>query len=451
MEVTVVDNGEGTLVPQVSYKVNGSEKDRADFTNEYVPTPIKYTPHVLKTLTGDALPEVNGEEESNANSKDFTFTLTKGTFSPEDGAVMPSNSECTKTITINKGTDAPASGTATFGEIIFKKAGTYTFTIRETNENDTGVIYDEEPWTLTVTVSDDGKGVLSKQVTYSKQSSGSGQTQETGPAQPTVITDAEKASFTNEYHPVETQEVLKVSKAVTGIVALPNPDGQKFKFQLSLVSGDEDYVTMPAGAGAEVEITVPAVGENHRREGQFGSITFRKAGRYVFEINEISGIIPGYNLMTGATRYALVEVVDKAGQLESNVTYYSTNPENPDRGTTEDGDAGITRSNAGGEISANIDSDASRFTNEYSVTETSFTPKVYKTLTGDKPKVLRNFTFNIEKQSGDDTGVIMPENRTATVLNGSGSGVFETIRFTKADSYTFKITESIPAEAVDKK
>ena len=451
VEVTVVDNGEGTLVPQVSYIVNGSEKDRADFTNEYVPTPIKYTPHVLKTLTGDALPEVNGEEESNANSKDFTFTLTKGTFSPEDGAVMPSNSECTKTITINKGTDAPASGTATFGEIIFKKAGTYTFTIRETNENDTGVIYDEEPWTLTVTVSDDGKGVLSKQVTYSKQSSGSGQTQETGPAQPTVITDAEKASFTNEYHPVETQEVLKVSKAVTGIVALPNPDGQKFKFQLSLVSGDEDYVTMPAGAGAEVEITVPAVGENHRREGQFGSITFRKAGRYVFEINEISGIIPGYNLMTGATRYALVEVVDKAGQLESNVTYYSTNPENPDRGTTEDGDAGITRSNAGGEISANIDSDASRFTNEYSVTETSFTPKVYKTLTGDKPKVLRNFTFNIEKQSGDDTGVIMPENRTATVLNGSGSGVFETIRFTKADSYTFKITESIPAEAVDKK
>ena len=406
VEVTVTDLGDGTLGVTPTYKNGNATVNSADFTNSYVPTQIKYAPMVGKTLTGDALPKSGTTD----GSKTFTFTLKKGIFTPDDGAEMPTEADCTKTITLTKGTaDTDAYGETKFGEITFKKAGTYTFTINETKGNDKGIQYDEAVWTLTVTVTDDGNGNLSKTVTYSK---------------PDTEPNSDKASFTNKYQPIEGTAQLSVSKAVEGASI---PKKQKFTFVLSLNGNNDGSVVLPATT--QKEITISKSGEENRQMVTFDPITFKKAGEYTFKIEEINDLPDGYTSTIPLTRYAKVVVTDKNGELEADVTYYLSDPENPDDG--------------------NI---ASRFTNEYKTTDTTFTPVISKSLEGDIPGGTQTFTFQIKKNSDDDEGVSMSSSVATVTYNretGEKSASFEPITFTKAGTYTFDIWEVIPEDAVD--
>lgn len=106
--------------------------DQATFVNNYDPQFAVYAPVVRKQITGDA-PE--GKET-------FRFVMTLMTQNPVNAVFMPENTEIT----------VEGAGIGTFGEIRFRSAGIYTFTIVERQESAKGYTYDARTWTLTVKV-----------------------------------------------------------------------------------------------------------------------------------------------------------------------------------------------------------------------------------------------------------------------------------------------------------
>lgn len=399
VEVTVEDNGDGTLDSHATYKVGDTTTNQADFTNIYEPTPITYKPYISKTLTGHELP-VNTE---NKKEKTFTFSLSKGSCNPEDGVRMPSTG--TLEIPITKESNADASVVKSFGDITFTKAGTYSFTINEVKTNEVGVTYDETIWTVTVKVTDDKEGNLTKTVTYTNNKS----------QQAVTITD-DTIPFTNNYQPTSIEVPLSVSKAVEG-ANMPKP--QTFTFKLSMNGQNDGSVNIPQ-EGITKEVTVSQTGEEHRETVRFNPITFTKAGTYTFKIEETATLPDGYTMPT-PTRYVQVVVSDNNGALQSSVTYYMSNP------GVLDGD-----------------NTASRFTNNYQTVDVDFAPKVVKTLNGDIPAGTKEFQFKIENISGDKTGFSITNADCVvgyTQTTGNKEAYFEPITFTKAGEYKFRIEE----------
>ena len=142
VKVTVTDNGDGTL----SYTL---DSEKVSFTNTYNVVPVTAQIPVEKILeVGEGLSAPDITEA-------FTFTLTA-----VDGTPMPEVTEHT-----NPDADG---GDMTFGDITYTKPGTYTYKVTEIGEID-GVTNDADATTgnktVTVTVSDDGSGQLTAEVT----------------------------------------------------------------------------------------------------------------------------------------------------------------------------------------------------------------------------------------------------------------------------------------------
>ena len=390
--VDVKDAGDGTLTATPTYPEGG-----VAFVNDYKPTPISYAPAVEKTLTGHKLPDGEG--------KDFTFTLTPDKDNP-DGATLPQ--ETTLTIPISgKTSDAAVTATKAFGEITFSKAGTYMFTIKETAGTESYYSYDTAEWTLTVVVNDDGRGHLSRVVSY--KSSVEGTTANNG-----------AAKFSNEYHPNPATATLTVSKTVEGQELPDDPDYKTFTFTMSMSEDTVPGVTMPENKTATVTVTETGEAET----ADFDEITFTKAGTYVFRITEDTENLPeGYDKDRVEERRARVVVVDDNGSLKvDSITYYLTTPDDPD--DTQN---------------------ASDFTNYYDTAHTGFAPKVSKTLTGDTPPGEKEFTFKLKADENNPEGATLPDPAQTSVIYekriGGASASFNAITFEKAGTFTFTITE----------
>ena len=134
VEVTieVTDDGHGALKATVSY-----DNDERHFENTYKAANAKANLEVTKKLTGREL-----------KADEFEFTLTD-----QDGNVK-------ETVKNDK------DGNVKFSELEFDKAGTYTYKIAEKAGTATGIQYDTKTITATVTVADNGKGVLEATVAY---------------------------------------------------------------------------------------------------------------------------------------------------------------------------------------------------------------------------------------------------------------------------------------------
>lgn len=138
-----VSKGEGAnLKAEITsvVKVGSDETDLAiGFTNVYEPDPTGLVISGKKTLAGRALKE-----------SEFAFILSN-----ENGQIA-------------RVTNA-ANGNFLFDEIEFTEKGTYVYTVREDlSQKLANVIYDESVFTVTVDVTDDGQGNLSKAVTLKK-------------------------------------------------------------------------------------------------------------------------------------------------------------------------------------------------------------------------------------------------------------------------------------------
>lgn len=391
--VDVEDAGDGTLTATPTYPKGG-----VAFVNDYKPTPTSYAPAVEKTLTGHRLPDGEG--------KDFTFTLTPDKDNPE-GATLPK--ETTLTIPISgKTSDAAVTATKAFGNITFSKAGTYKFTIKETAGTESYYSYDTAEWTLTVVVNDDGLGTLST-TTVSYKSNVEGTAANNG-----------AAKFSNEYHPNPATATLTVSKTVEGQELPDDPDYKTFTFTMSMSEDTVPGVTMPENKTATVTVTETGEAETE----DFDEITFTKAGTYVFRITEDTENLPeGYDKDRVPARRARVVVEDDNGSLKVNsITYYLTNPNDPD--DTQN---------------------ASDFTNYYDTADTGFAPKVNKTLTGDTPPGEKEFTFKLKADENNPEGATLPDPAQTTVTYekriGDAKAGFGDITFEKAGTFKFTITE----------
>ncbi len=240
---SVVDNGMGQY--SIGTTVTGLD-DSATFVNAYsttdftgVPTGMEFS----KQLTGIAWP---------ANAT-FEFTI-KGV---GENVPMPENT----TVTVSK----PASGDTAkfdFGNITYTKAGTYVYTITETEGTMKGVTYDLQPATVTVKVTDNGKGQLEAKAS------------------------ADKTAFVNAYSTTDFKGVptgMEFSKQLTGIAW---PASETFEFT---ITGVGDNVPMPENT--KVTVSKPASGDTAKFD--FGNITYTKAGTYEYEITETTGSMPG--------------------------------------------------------------------------------------------------------------------------------------------------------------
>lgn len=94
-------------------------------------------------------------------------------------------------------------------------------------------------------------------------------------------------------------------------------DADEFTFEASLVSGDRDAQSMPK---TNVTLTKSdADGQGHAAI-DFGTITYTKAGTYVYEVFEKDGGASGIAYSTNRARITVEVTVDKAGVLSASVT-----------------------------------------------------------------------------------------------------------------------------------
>ena len=241
--VTVVDNGDGTLMATAVYGDAGNE-----FVNTYTAAPVEASLVGKKNLQvpdGLAPADITGK---------FTFTVTG-----EEGAPMPANASVTN----------DAKGKVDFGKITFtlddlnkalgkkpeKREHTFTYTVTESGEV-AGVTNDVEPSrTVSFTVTDDGKGNLS----VSRNPDGNA-----------------AFTFTNTYN------VTPVETSVTGQIAatkvLTGRDMAEGEFSFELVEGE----------GKDVKVV--ATGKN-AADGKItmSPIEYTKAGTHAYTLREVKG------------------------------------------------------------------------------------------------------------------------------------------------------------------
>lgn len=144
IETTITDNGDGTL--SVTHVLKGTEP--AEFKNTYSVTPLDAELDFGLSKAIDGRDWTDGDE--------FSFTIT----APE-GVPLPDPA----TVTVSKGDAEDGIAAIKFGKIHFAAAGTYKYEIRENAGSTVGMTYDAHVATAEVTVTENGDGSLTANVT----------------------------------------------------------------------------------------------------------------------------------------------------------------------------------------------------------------------------------------------------------------------------------------------
>ena len=144
IETAITDNGDGTL--KAEHVLKGDKP--ATFENTYSVDPLD------ADLDFGLSKAINGREWTDADKFSFTITAPEGTPLPDPA-----------TVTVSKKDAKDGIAAIKFGEIRYTAAGTYKYEIRENKGSAAGMTYDEHIATVGVTVTDNGKGVLTANVT----------------------------------------------------------------------------------------------------------------------------------------------------------------------------------------------------------------------------------------------------------------------------------------------
>lgn len=416
VEVTVEDVGGELEVTGTKYYTStdstGVTTGNAAFTNRYNTEDTVFTPEIKKIFTGDVP----------TGKKTFTFTLTRG--DSKDGVQMPGTDPDAESITTSVTYDSNIGDIiGQFDQITFTKAGEYTFNITEVSDGtDDGYTYDGSTWTLTVKVEDQNSKLKVTEHKYTKAGSPDS-------------TSTEYATFTNTYDLIPTDFAPKVTKTIEG-AAVPDDIEAIFTFELTNV-GETDGVDLKEGATKTLEVSTKDMEDGSINAEFADRLHFTKAGTYTFQIAETAGNQNGYTYDDSVWNLT-VTVEDKGGYLEvTDKTYAKANvATGQDDGENED---------------------HATFTNTYSVTPDTFTPQVEKQFSDDSVTrpTAKDFTFKLTADEQNPAGgaftgydettgsgtALEGANTIETKVNGSGTGAFDTITFTKAGTYKFRIQE----------
>ena len=342
---TITDNGDGTLKAEHVLK----DATAATFKNTYSVTPID------AELDFGLSKAVDGRAWTDSDEFSFTITAAEGTPLPDPA-----------TVTVNKKDAKDGIAAINFGKIRYTAAGTYKYEIRENAGNAAGMTYDGHVATAEVTVTENGEGVLTANVT--KKESG---------------------RFTNTYRTELDYAAaggLKLSKTLSG---RPMTEGQ---FTFTVTPADEaSAIALGLHEGANVykspataEATVGLIDILAGHEVKF---TQADAGKtFTYTVAEKNDGQPGYTYDDAERTVTIAIADDGAGTLTANTTVTG----NPDKGTP------VTEYKTG---AAAVESAVVPFVNSYSATTDAPGGAVAqvvatKTLTG-RPLADGEFYFGI--------------------------------------------------------
>ena len=281
IETTITDNGDGTLSATHVLK----DVKVAEFKNTYSVTPLD------TELDFGLSKAIDGRDWTDADKFSFTISAAEGTDAP-----LPDPA----TVTVSKKDAKDGIAAINFGEIRYTAAGTYKYEIRENAGNAAGMTYDGHVATAEVTVTENGEGKLTANVT--KKESG---------------------RFTNTYRTELDYAAaggLKLSKALSG---RPMTEGQ-FTFTVTPAdAASANALGLHEGANvykspAATEGTVGLIDILAGKEVKFTQADAGKTFKYtVAETNEHK---PGYTYDDAVRTVTIAVTDDGAGTITATTT-----------------------------------------------------------------------------------------------------------------------------------
>lgn len=279
IETTITDNGDGTL--EAKHVLKGTEP--AEFKNSYSVTPI------YAELDFDLSKAVDGRGWTDADKFSFTITAAEGTPLPDPA-----------TVTVSKKDAEDGIAAIKFGKIRYTAAGTYKYEIRENAGSAAGMKYDDHVATAEVTVTEDGEGNLTANVT--KKESG---------------------RFTNTYHSELNYTAaggLKLSKTLSGrpmtegqFTFTVTPAGEASANALGLHEGANTFKSPAAAEGTVGLIDILA--------GKTVMFTQADAGKtFTYTVAEKNDGKPGYIYDTAERTVTIAIADDGAGTITATTT-----------------------------------------------------------------------------------------------------------------------------------
>lgn len=280
IETTITDKGDGTL--EAKHVLTDGVK-AATFENAYSVTPLD------TELDFDLSKAIDGRDWTDADKFSFTVTAPEGTPLPDPA-----------TVTVNKKDAKDGIAAIKFGKIHYTAAGTYKYEIRENAGNAAGMTYDGHVATAEVTVTENGEGVLTANVT--KKESG---------------------RFTNTYRTELDYAAaggLKLSKSLSG---RPMTEGQ---FTFTVKPADEasaNALGLLPGANnfqspATAEATVGLIDILAGHEVKFTQADAGKTFKYT--VAEKNDGQPGYTYDDAVRTVTIAIADDTAGTLTATTT-----------------------------------------------------------------------------------------------------------------------------------
>lgn len=347
IQTTITDNGDGTL--KAEHVLTGDEP--AEFKNSYSVTPID------EELDFDLSKAIDGRDWTDSDKFSFTITASEGTPLPDPA-----------TVTVNKHDAKDGIAAVKFGKIRYTAAGTYTYEIRENAGNAAGMAYDGHVATAEVTVTEDGEGKLTANVTKK-----------------------ENGRFTNTYRTELNYTAaggLKLSKSLSG---RPMTEGQ---FTFTVTPADEasaNALGLLPGANSfkSPEAAEATVGLIDILAGHEVKFTQADAGKtFKYTVAEKNDGQPGYTYDDAVRTVTIAIADDTAGTLSATTTV-SGGPEGTHTTVHKSGEN-------------KVESALVPFHNSYSATTntpggTAAQVVATKTLTG-RPMVDGEFWFGIAYQ-----------------------------------------------------
>lgn len=392
-EVTVTENGDGSLTANVTKKENGR------FTNTYR-TELNYTAAGGLWLSKylDGRPMTEGQ---------FTFTVT------------PADDASARALGLLPGANSfksPAAAEATVGlidilaghEVIFTQADagkTFTYTVAEKNDGQPGYTYDDAVRTVTIAIADDTAGTLTATTTVSGGPEGTHET-----VHKSGENKVEKAlvPFHNSYSattntPGGTAAQVVATKTLTG---RPMADGE-FWFGIAYQGELVAYENLKPNIGGHVSFDTLHYDTKMLANLEAAGLAYRtdKDGKLAWTINytayeDLFGLPNGVSATTWSFGFKVIVVDNGDGTLTATVDYGGVEPLFENVYGAEAVDAVLTG------------------TKKLQAAE-GLTPA---DITG-------KFTFTV---TADEAGAPMPE-RTTTANDAAGNVDFGKIHFTLED------------------
>ena len=300
----------------------------------------KWNPQVSKELVG---------REWNT-SDNYSFTISTDSKDVE----MPEN----KTVSVNMNNKI-----ATFDDIIFNNAGEYNFIISENHGSIPGITYDTNIYNIKVSVKDNLDGTL------------------------TISGVSEKPyKFINSYSAKSTTATINIAKEFIG---------REWKVSDIFTANFKQI----SGNSVQTPETITL-----SKEAKPVTITFDRAGTYVFELSEVNNAISGVSYDNNTYTIEIIVNDNQNGQLEI---------------------ASINKNNI-------------TFRNEYLTKPVNWTIDVEKVLNGRTWTNNDKFKFKLNKISGE---AAENSNQTITIDNSNHTKAFENVVFSKPGTYVFEISE----------